>query len=344
MDRGIRTLPPANPRASSASPKPRRVVVVDSWNSSELAPPERDSKMGVPGRGQHPDAPGLDRDRSLKADLGRMDFSHQAPWAELGQLFGGDAFRFQFHLSPARAGWLEAGQPPRATLEQRAMLLTAARDRTLVWGDGADACWTALEPLLGDSLRDHAGDAAEPRERAAGVSQLWAPDFVLLRRVEEEFRFVAGSVCFPSAWDPVEKLGLTVTEVHGPVPGLNPELGVRIRRFLNGLRPGQVFERQNWSLAATGALDLHPGIPFPRIGRDTPLEAVWFRLEEQAFVSFDEGRSLLFLIHVRTWPLTEVLDATGAAEAFERMIRSMPPEVARYKGFGPWAERFRTGA
>jgi len=273
-----------------------------------------------------------------------MDFSYQAPWAGLGQLFDGDAFRFQFHLSPAREGWLAAGQPPPSTLEQRATLLTTSRDRTLVWGDGADTCWPALEPLLGDSLRDRAGNEGSPRERAARVSQAWAPDFVLLRRAEEEFRFVGGSVCFPSAWDPVEKVGLTVTEVHGPVPGLNPELGTRIRRFLNGLRPGQVFERQNWSLAATGALDLHPGNAFPRIARDTPMEAVWFRLEEQAFVAFEEGRSLLFLIHVRTWPMTEVLEATGATVAFERMIRSMSPEVARYKGFGLWAERFRTGA
>ncbi len=271
-----------------------------------------------------------------------MDFSYQAPWAGLNPLFDGEAFRFQFHLSPAREGWLAAGHPPPATLEQRATLLTTARDRVLVWGEGADASWTALEPLLEDSLRRRAGNAAEPQERAARVSQAWAPDFVLLRRAEEEFRFVGGSICFPSAWDPVEKIGLTVTEVHGPVPGLNPELGTRIRRFLNGLRPGQVFERQNWSLAATGALDLHPGNAFPRIARETSIEAVWFRLEEQAFVAFDDGRSLLFLIHVRTWPLTEVLEATGGASAFERMIRSMPPEVARYKGFGPWAERFRT--
>ena len=259
-------------------------------------------------------------------------------------MFEGEAFRFQFHLSPARDGWLAAGQTPRATLDQRTSLLNTARDRVLVWGEGADASWRALEPLLDESLRQSAGNADEPRERAARVSQAWAPDFVLLRRAEEEFRFVGGSVCFPSAWDPGEKLGLTVTEVHGPVPGLNAELGIRIRRYLNGLRPGQVFERQNWSLAATGELDLHPGTGFPRIARDTPLEAVWFRLEEQAFLGFEEGRSLLFLIHVRTWPLTEVLDAIGAKEAFGRMVRSMPPEVARYKGFGPWAEMFPSGA
>lgn len=249
----------------------------------------------------------------------------------------GDAYRFHFHLRPGRAGWLDRGCPPESVVGARREVLSGSRDRAVIWGAGADECWRSVEPLLGASLRQAAeGGGREAVERAVRVGAEWAPDFLLLRRTGDEFRLAGGVVCFPSGWDPVEKLGRTVTEIHGAVPGLNDVLAERIRRFLSGLRPGQVFERENWGLAATGELDLHPGAGRPRLMPETPDQDVWFRLEEQAFIGLDGGDTLLFLIHVRTWPLREVIEATGAGDGFERMLRTMPAEVAAYKGLTAW--------
>ena len=39
-----------------------------------------------------------------------------------------------------------------------------------------------------------------------------------------EFRLQAGAVVFPSSWALEEKLGRTMDEIHGIVPGLNPAL------------------------------------------------------------------------------------------------------------------------
>ncbi len=264
-----------------------------------------------------------------------MDFSWERPSSALGRLVEGDGYRFQFHLRPGRSGWLDRGSPPEAVLGARREVLAGAWDRAVIWGAGADECWRGLESILGDGLRQAAEDGGtEPVERAVRVAAEWAPDFLLLRREGEEYRLAGGVVCFPSGWDPVEKLGQTVTEIHGAVPGLNEALAERIRRFLSGLRPGQVFERENWGLAATGELDLHPALGRPRLGLGTT--DVWFRLEEQAFIGLEGGESLLFLIHVRTWPLHEVIKATGAGDGFERMFRTMPAEVAAYKGLTAW--------
>ena len=265
-----------------------------------------------------------------------MDFAWEPPWAGLGRLWEGEAYRFQFHLRPGRPGWLERGLPPESVLAERRAVLSKGRDRALVWSTGADECWKQVEPVFGDSLREVAAGGATPQERASRVAAAWAPDFLLLRRDGDEFRFVGGAVCFPSGWDPAEKLGKPVMEIHGPVPGLNAALGSRIGKFLAGVQPGQVFERENWGLAATGALDLHPEVGVLRLGADTPDSEVWFRLEEQAFVGLPGGEVLLFLIHVRTWPLLEVLAATGAADDFNRMLASMPADVAAYKGLTEW--------
>ncbi len=265
-----------------------------------------------------------------------MDFAYEPPWTGLGRLWEGEAYRFQFHLRPGRPGWMERGRPPESVLAERRAVLSNGCHRALVWGDGADECWERVEAWLGDSLRAAAVGGQTPRERASRVAAVWAPDFLLLTRDGEEFRFVGGAVCFPSGWDPVEKLGRTVMEIHGPVPGLNAALGARIGKFLGGLQAGQVFERENWGLAATGALDLHPEVEAPRLRTGTPDSAVWFRLEEQAFVGVPGGELLLFLIHVRTWPLLEVLAATGSGVDFDRMLASMPAAVAEYKGLTAW--------
>lgn len=266
-----------------------------------------------------------------------MHFDAVAPWKELGRLLDGSAYRFQFLLRPGRAGWLDRGCPPESVLGARRDVLSGSRERAVIWGPGADECWRGVEPILGDGLRQAAARGGVGSvERAVRVGAEWAPDFLLLRRTGEEFRLAGGVVCFPSGWDPVGKLGRTVTEIHDAVPGLNEAMAGRIRKFLGGLRPGQVFERENWGLAATGALDLHPSAERPRLQAETPDSEAWFRLEEQAFIGLEGGESLLFLIHVRTWPLREVIEATGAGDGFERMLRTMPAEVAAYKGLTAW--------
>jgi len=231
---------------------------------------------------------------------------------------------------------MERGNPPDAVVAARRAVLSAHGERSLVWGKEADSSWEQVESVLGGSLMAVTSAGASARDRARAVAEVWAPDFLLLRRDGNEFRFVGGAVCFPSGWDPAEKLGRTVMEIHGPVPGLNEALGARIGKFLGGMLPGQVFERENWGLAATGALDLHPGVGAPKLPSGAPDTEVWFRLEEQAFVGLPGGEVLLFLIHVRTWLLVEVLEATGAQVGLDRMLSSMPADVAAYKGLTAW--------
>ena len=258
-----------------------------------------------------------------------MSFEPVPPWPGLANLFSGDAYRFRFQLRSARPGWLSAGRPdPRVLAERRRLL-----DRTgaFQWSPAASDAWKRVESLPGFDLPISSHTDATQRARSAAGA--WAPDFILLSPVEAQRVMSGGAVCFPSGWAPEEKLGRTVGEIHAPVPTLNRDLGSRIDRFLSGLARGDAMERDNWGLAAVPDLDLHPQRPVPRIDARTPIERLWFRLEEQSFHGLGDGH-VLFLIHVRTWPLSEVLTATGASTAFQQMLQSMPPDIARYKGLG----------
>ena len=70
------------------------------------------------------------------------------------------------------------------------------------------------------------------------LAQHWEQHFMVLLPAEDgQDVFVSGAICFPSSWAPEEKLGLPVHTIHDPVPTLNEQLGVRIGKFLAGIRP-----------------------------------------------------------------------------------------------------------
>lgn len=289
-----------------------------------------------PEAGGQRDGTGLKDAHAMAEPEERMTFAARSPWPGLAALMQGDAFRFRFALRPGRPGWLGGSDGDGSVLERRRALLEERW--AMPWTPAADAAWERVETRLEPELRVVGQGLRTPHERARAIAAAWAPDFVLLRSLGDGMRMVGGAVCFPSGWDPLEKLCGTVGFIHGPVPGLNDDLGARIDRFLGGLREQDVLERDNWGLAATGRLDLHPDADFPRIRGEEGADGLWFRLEEQAFVGLGDGMAL-FLIHVRTWRLDEFMAGTGCDDAPWRMVASMSADVAAYKGVGPLRER-----
>ncbi|MES1166778.1 MAG: heme-dependent oxidative N-demethylase subunit alpha family protein, partial [Pseudomonadota bacterium] len=147
-------------------------------------------------------------------------------------------------------------------------------------------------------------------------------------------RLRAGAVCFPSSWALTEKTGLTLDEIHGVVPGLNPALAPAIGQFLGKLRPGAPFERANWGLAATPELNLHPALARPRLGAlDVP--RTWVRVEYQILAALPQTSGILFGIHIRNVPLAEILADPALRAGLHRALATMPDALAAYKGLTP---------
>ena len=165
------------------------------------------------------------------------------------------------------------------------------------------------------------------------LGSTWEPDFVLL---DEDLRVQAGCVCSPSFWSLPEKLGKPINLVHAPVPGLNVELGTKIRIFLDKLKPNEVWERWNWGLAATPELNCHPAMQRPRLNECATLEETWFRVEHQALVRLPKTQAILFGIRVMVRTLREEMDeAPEFALALRQQLQTMPESVADYKGLSP---------
>ena len=250
-------------------------------------------------------------------------------------LFSGERFQFELGLRRAQPDWFALTEAlGDDVLVDRSRWLGSRGEVPdgVVWSPSADSL---LRELLDHTFHSPAGidPAMAPSEVARSLSRRWKPDFLLLsRNAADQFRFVGGAVCFPSGWAPEEKLGLELESIHDPVPGLNGQLASRIQTFLGRLLPGTSFERFNWGVAAVPDRNHHPRRGLPRLNRGHPLSKAWLRLEHQSFHALPGTRGIVFLIDLSVHPADRILADRETALRFVHQLRTMPPEVAGYKG------------
>jgi dimethylamine monooxygenase subunit A len=164
-------------------------------------------------------------------------------------------------------------------------------------------------------------------------------DLVLMRKSAAGWRLVAASLCFPSAWNLLEKFGKPMHEIHQPVPGFGE--GTRnaglIDRMFDNLRVEQPVIRWNWSLYGDAKL-YHPASDNKmknRFGEGEITGRVFMRLERQTLRKLPKSGDILFTIRIHTNPL-EVLqthpDGPDLAEAIADQIESLTEQELDYKG------------
>lgn len=165
------------------------------------------------------------------------------------------------------------------------------------------------------------------------LGAVWEPDIVWMHPGSDGVhRLAGGAVCFPSSWDLAEMLGLPMSEVHALVPGLNPALARQIDTFLSRLSPGVAWQRENWGLSRDSELNHHPSRPCARLDETVTVDEVWVRLEHQMLLKLPHSGSVLFGIRLEVVPLASMLADRTAALRFWRLISTMSPEAASYKG------------
>ena len=206
-----------------------------------------------------------------------------------------------------------------------------------------------LREQLGDrvySVRPEARDAAAEfaklvsdeslgDEVPKGDEALWqaslavADDLVVMLRDDQgRYRLAAASLCSPTGWLLEEKLGLTMEEVHSPIPGLNNEIGEQIDRFFFRLPSDRFVERFNWSIMP------HPNY-LSRENWEIAAEAneLWYRAERQSLRRLPKTGAIAFTIRVHVCPLASLATVDGALESLWQAIADAPEDLQGYKGF-----------
>lgn len=255
-------------------------------------------------------------------------------------------------LDPDR--WIEPDDELAERLAERNRLLAEHGERVFRAEPGTEAAQQEVLDLLaaylpdrhahiyhrhGDLMRmaghevDLADPAIPPLQRAALLVQ---DDLVLMRKGENGWRLAAAFLAFPSSWRLADKFGLSLDDVHSPVPGFDG--GSRnaglISRMFDNLSPDRFVVRWNWSVNWRHAF-FHPTPSLPEdVERAAPGDGV-IRIERQTLRKLPASGDILFTIRIYLHPLAAILAQPNGADlalAMADQLEAMTPQEAEYKG------------
>lgn len=143
-------------------------------------------------------------------------------------------------------------------------------------------------------------------------------DLCLLTQREGEavYRLIGAAVAWPSDWHPGEKIGLPLRALHAPIAGYEEQLATGVDRFMETLRPGAIYGRCNWFIAACGDHRWLPeGPPQEAFAHVTPAnagETLFVRSERQTLRRLPQTGAILFTIGIYVEPLGRLSPANIA--------------------------------
>ncbi|KAF5005891.1 hypothetical protein FDECE_7704 [Fusarium decemcellulare] len=174
------------------------------------------------------------------------------------------------------------------------------------------------------------------------LSEVVEEELFLLIPSSDSYRLVAFVCCFPSAFNPAEKLGLLLKEIHGPVPGYD-KIRRSMERFFTKLRVGTPIKRQNWSVQFHPELfdcEVNDRVKSYDTEDEPKIENTYLRSELQTLTRLPKTWGILFNFKTYMYKVTDVKaqgQGTQFAEAIEGIRQGNVPEMWEYKGAPRWA-------
>ena len=198
----------------------------------------------------------------------------------------------------------------------------------------------ALELVLAWEQAHAAGQRGVPVDPAIhpleAAGRRVQEDLVVMAPHDDGYHLDAAVLCFPSHWRLRSKLGGSALAIHGPVPGYADELGPKVDRFLDRLRPDVIVARRNWSVHDSAALFAPdpPEDPVP-VALDQVGDGLWLRSERQTLRRLPVSGSVLFTIRVQQAPFSAFDRHRAGAAALAARISAQPAALTQMNGLAP---------
>jgi len=155
--------------------------------------------------------------------------------------------------------------------------------------------------------------------------------------------------CFPSGFDPREKLSRKLADIHIPVPRYGDKLEKSMDRFFAGLPNGKIVKRHNWTINTSPELfklagtHLHEGDD--EKPKDIDVERTFLRCERQTLHRLPNTGALVFAFKTYQYPLAQIKaegNGDALAEAIEGIQKGSTPELYKYKSGVVWGESVKS--
>ncbi|KAK2001517.1 hypothetical protein LX36DRAFT_343807 [Colletotrichum falcatum] len=170
-------------------------------------------------------------------------------------------------------------------------------------------------------------------------------DIFLLVETPEGHRAVAFVCCHPAGFDPSDKLGKLMKDIHQPVPSYD-KIGASMERFFSRLQVGKSVKRINWSVSTHDKLfspsDLHI-YEGDRVeeGGDVDISKACLRQELQTLTRLPETGAIMFSFKTYLTPIEQIKsEGLGGqlADAIEGLKSGNAPGMWVYKGAARWGK------
>lgn len=195
-----------------------------------------------------------------------------------------------------------------------------------------------LENLVTGQRWDVRNDDLHPLDLAGRLVQ---EDLCLMQRRPDtgKYHLVGASLCFPTRWKLVDKLGKPLNAIHAPIPGYAEQLAVSMDRFFDRLHVDKPVWRLNWSVmddptlfqpGGHGRTGVNPTVTVHNAG-----DTLWLRMERQTLRRLPGSLDILFTIRVHVQPLSRLARRPERAAQLAAAIRALPEPLRRYKSLPP---------
>ena len=149
-------------------------------------------------------------------------------------------------------------------------------------------------------------------------------------------RLAAAVLCSPNRWRLGEKIGGTMTQIHGPVARYDVDLDSPVNSMLMRLSTDRPVWRINWGIANHPAL-FQPDAP--PVTPDIDPADMWFRVEWQTLRRLPVTGAVLFTIRTYVEKLSDFITRDSAVvHGIADLVNKIPENVAVYKSIAPYRD------
>jgi hypothetical protein len=152
---------------------------------------------------------------------------------------------------------------------------------------------------------------SDPAAPLLTLGRLVQEDFCILQKPEgtDEHVMTAAILCFPAGWTLAEKIGRPLMRIHLPVEKYDGDIGQRVQRLFDAIRPGAPMWRANAHYSAAPLFNPRSEAA-PRLGETSAAPRI--RSERQCLVRLPVTGAVVFSIHTY---LVTVADLTPDQKA-----------------------------
>ncbi|TQW00890.1 HRQ family protein 2 [Cordyceps javanica] len=194
----------------------------------------------------------------------------------------------------------------------------------------------ATHPATPPSATDH--DFFDPEAALRVLGETVEEDLFLLRETPLGHESTAFVCCFPAGFDPSEKLGRLLSEIHRPVPSYD-KIAKSMERFFGRLEWAVQTHDQLFNCKANHKLVNEDS--YTPDDEAVDISKTFVRIELQTLTRLPETRAILFSFKTYMYPVKQLKDEGGGpafADAVEGLASGNAPGMRFYKGSVRWGK------